>query len=206
MALACPVCGSRKIRKKVLGSGEHDLVKYLEVKLVCRVCGHSEVRKVARRLQKRRYISKKMRSIDVASSTSIDEQGSFKSHLPSLRRKWVDREDVTKAFELLKRSLLYASAISLGVLIEYGGFELEKKMMAMELPAFIGFTISLIFFIFAPILIVGSIVYYLTKDLMRGVVLGALAIPVTLIIIYYSRRLPWKYLGQVKAIYDMLLR
>ncbi|MFQ5975835.1 MAG: hypothetical protein ACE5J5_05945 [Candidatus Hydrothermarchaeales archaeon] len=198
MVTTCPNCGSELIDKKVLGTHEYNLIKYIEVKLSCNVCGHSEIRKVAKGPVKKLEDEP---DIDIKSLVTAAESPVItpKDEITARRKRR------SKIFANIKRTLLYVSALFLGIFVEVLGIFLERQMMIMELPAVMGFTVSLIFFILAPILVVSAFIYHFTKKPFEGIFLGALVIPVTIILIYFSRRFQWNYLEQIRQIYDVLL-
>jgi|GEM_PF-5143166 hypothetical protein len=82
-----------------------------------------------------------------------------------------------------KDYLIYFVAIVVGIVVEILGIRFEGVMMRMNLSARVGFLISLFLLIFSPFFTTGVIVYKLTGELMKGVVLSALVFALSLIIL-----------------------
>jgi hypothetical protein len=198
MVIKCPNCGSEKVDKKVLDIHEKNYVKYLEVKLRCEICGHTDIREVARRPVKK---IEEEPEIDIEPLVTVAETS---VNIPYEEKK-ATISKLSMVFSNIKKTLFYLSALLLGILVEVFGIFLEQQMMILGLPAFIGFSISLIFFIVAPPLVVGAYFYFFKKDILKGLFLGALAVPLSMILIPYMRRFQWNYLELIKEIYGVLL-
>ncbi|HDH28339.1 MAG TPA: hypothetical protein ENH13_04330 [Euryarchaeota archaeon] len=87
--------------------------------------------------------------------------------------------------------IIYGGAIILGLGIELVGFYFEGSLQTIRIDPLAGFLLSLLIFIFAPILIVGSAVYYVTRDRLKAVLLGSIAVPLTIIILANLRLEQW---------------
>lgn len=198
MATTCPKCGSKKIDKKALNIEKYDSVVYVDVKLSCNDCGHSEIRKLTKSSVKKLEDEP---GIDIKPLVTAAEA----PYISPEEEIILPRKRGSKMFGYIKLALFYLVALLIGIFVEVIGIFVERTMMMLEFPAVIGFTISLSFFVLAPILAVGAFVNFFRKKPFEGFFIGALAIPVTLIFIYYSRRFQWNYLEQLYEIYDSLL-
>ncbi len=198
MALKCSNCGNEQVNKKILGIHTNALVKYVEVKLNCNVCGNSEIRKIAKRSPKKLYDEP-----DIDVKTIVDAAES--PYVLPQDEITAQKKEGSKIIGYIKLAIFYSIAIILGIFVQVIGIFVERTMMMLEFPAVIGFTVSLAFFLLAPIIVVGAFVYRIRNKPFEGIFLGALVIPITLFLIIYMRRLGWNYMEYLHEIYDMLL-
>jgi len=199
MATTCPKCGSKKIDKKALNIEKYDSAVYVDVKLSCNDCGHSEIRKLTKKSSVKKLEDEP--DIDIKPLVAAAEAT---YHFPE-DEIVSPKKQGSKISGRIKLTLFYFVALLVGIFVEVIGIFVERTMMMLEFPAVIGFTISLSFFALAPILAVGAFVNFFIKKPFEGFFIGATAIPITLIIIYYSRKFQWNYLEQLYEIYDSVL-
>jgi hypothetical protein len=198
MKLLCQKCGSRRVRRSVEESYENN-VKSLKITITCEVCGQVESQKIRATPQSpATMIDLLKRRLKRAPPEEVGEEivrAPAKEHLKS-RLKRYDEERVVEASkdelmdrefvltsEQVKDVFVYVLAIIAGIGVEFGGFGLERLMISLNFPAAFGFKLSFIFFVFCPVLVTGSIVYFFTRDKLKAIVMGALVIPVFLIIL-----------------------
>jgi len=186
----CPQCQAElsKEIEKVYEEGE---VKYFDIRLDCGVCGFQKPVTVSRK-------NPVPRAADTA--TEIAAPLRFRDYMPSRREhlkksgKRLHGDSLNEAFNPVKHGrdlIIYGGAILLGLGIELVGFYFESSLRTVRIDPLAGFLLSLLIFIFAPILIVGSAVYYVTRDKLKAVLLGSIAVPLTIIILANLRLEQW---------------
>ena len=104
---------------------------------------------------------------------------------------------IKKGTRALKRGLLsgefkeigvYGIAILVGVLIEVIGVRyLEPYMIMSNVPANIGFSISIFVFVFGPAIGAGSIIYVFTRDFLRSLTIASIAVPISVLLFFRIR-------------------
>jgi len=186
----CQQCQA-ELKKEIEKVYEIEDVKYFDILLVCGNCGFQKPLTVSRK-------NPIPRSPDAA--TEIAASLKFRDYLPlrseralRMRKKPVG-ESLKTAFNPGKHGrdlLIYGGAILLGLGIELVGFYFEGNLRTVRIDPLAGFLLSLLIFIFAPILIVGSAVYYVTRDRLKAVLLGSIAVPLTIIILANLRLDQW---------------
>jgi len=79
-------------------------------------------------------------------------------------------------------------AILVGVLIEVIGIRfLEPYMIISNVPANIGFLVSLFVFIFGPAVGAGSIIYISTRDFLKSLTVASVAVPISVLLFFRIR-------------------
>ncbi|GBE18948.1 hypothetical protein BMS3Abin16_01558 [archaeon BMS3Abin16] len=186
----CPQCQAvlSKEIEKVYEIGD---VKYFDIRLNCTHCGFQKPLTVSRK-------NPVPRAPDAA--TEIAASLKFRDYLPrrierqSRKGKKRSGDLMKTAFNPVKQGrdlIIYGGAIILGLGIELVGFYFEGSLQTIRIDPLAGFLLSLLIFIFAPILIVGSAVYYVTRDRLKAVLLGSIAVPLTIIILANLRLEQW---------------
>jgi len=185
----CPEC-SKPLKKEIENIYEIDNTKYFDINLKCDGCGYSNPLTVSRE-----------DPVPRAKDDLTEMTASLK-----LRGFMPDKQDDNLEFhtnlnEPVKRPLnlvqhikeisVYTIAVLLGVAIEIGGLYFERYLRTVQIDPLAGFVVSLLIFVFGPIMIVGGAVYSVTHDRMKAIVLGAIAVPLTIIILSNLRLEAW---------------
>jgi hypothetical protein len=176
----CPNCGAT-LRQEVENVYEIDGTRYFDVRLMCDKCSYSKP-----------SIIKRKSPIPKAADSATEMTASLKlrEYLPERKEEETSKPtfdlEILKAlnpFKNMREIITYGVAILLGLAVEIAGLYFERYMREIQLHPMAGFWISLLIFIFAPIIIVGTVMYYSTKDPMKSILLGAVSIPLTIIIL-----------------------
>jgi hypothetical protein len=187
----CPNCKSL-LRKEIEKVYEIDDVKYFDLRLECDACGFSKPATVSRK-----------NAVPKAPDATTEMAASLKLREYMPRRKEggeakprvrIKGESLKKMFSPIKHTkkiFIYGGAVLLGLAVEIGGLYFESYLRTIRADPLVGFLISLLIFIFGPILIVGSAVYYLTGDRLKAILLGSIAVPLTIILLANLRLEQW---------------
>jgi hypothetical protein len=188
---ACPNCQSN-LRKEIEKVYEIDDVKYFDLRLECDACGFSKPATVSR---KNLVPKAPDATTEMAASLKLREylprRKEGKEAKQSVR---IMGESLYKMFSPIKNSknlIIYGGAVLLGLAVEIGGLYFESYLRTIRADPLVGFLLSLLIFIFGPILIVGSAVYYMTGDRLKAILLGSVAVPLTIIILANLRLEQW---------------
>jgi hypothetical protein len=185
----CPNCG-KILRRDIENVYEIDDTKYFDLSLQCEGCNYHKPLTVSRK----KTIPRAPDAVtEMAASLKLRQyMPTRKEAFPPLQ--FVRGETLKKTlnpFKHIRGASIYVGAILLGLFIEIAGLYFEGQMRAVQIDPFAGFILSLLIFIFGPILIVGSAVYYLTKDRLKAILLGSIAVPLTIIILAKLRLDTW---------------
>lgn len=187
----CPNCQSN-LRKEIEKVYEIDDVKYFDIRLECDSCGFSKPATISRK-----------NPVPKARDTATEMTASLKlrEYMPGRKeeekakpRVRIRGESISKMFSPIKNSkniFIYGGAVLLGLAVEIGGLYLQNYLRTIRVDPLFGFLLSLLIFIFGPILIVGSAVYYVTGDRLKAILLGSIAVPLTIIILANLRLEQW---------------
>ncbi len=182
---SCPRCKSKNLRKELENVYEIEGTKYFDYNIICMDCLHRQSFTTARKSP-----VPKAKDKITAMTASIKLRKYFPERGEPLKRKRFEGLSLRKVFspfKHLKEILLYSFAIFLGLLVEIGGIYFERYLIDIRIDPLAGFLLSLLIFLFAPILVVGSFVYYVTKDRLKAVLVGSAAIPLTIIFLSRTR-------------------
>ena len=186
---ACPKCGNIDVKREVENVYEIDDTKYFDIRLICDRCGLSkpvtmsrknpvpkardEVTEMVASLKLRPYLPERKEAPLQKSSEAIEPKRKVS---PSTHAREV---------------LLYGGAVLLGLGVEIAGLYFESYLGNVRIHPLAGFLMSLLIFVFGPLLIVGSVVYYVTKDRLKAVLLGSIAVPLTIVLLAKLRLGTW---------------
>jgi len=174
----CPDCGAR-LRRELERVYEIDDTTYFDLRFTCERCGHSSFKTVSRK-------SPVPKAGDM--STELTASLKLREYMPE-RKAAVEREAPSRgsAATLLsarrREALIYLAAVALGVAVEVAGLQFEVYLKALRIDPLAGFVTSLLIFVFAPLVIAGAAVYYATGDRLKALLLGSLAVPLTIILV-----------------------
>ncbi|RMF89164.1 MAG: hypothetical protein D6733_06910 [Methanobacteriota archaeon] len=183
--VACPRCGSSNVRKELEQVYEIDDTKYFDFRLVCDDC-----------LYTKPFTASRKNPVPRARDAVTEMTASLKLRDYMPQRKEEPQPPVSKpvleglplraAFSPLRHSrelFVYGGAILLGLMIEIAGLYFESYLRALRIDPLVGFTLSLMIFVLGPIIIAGSLVYYVTRDRLKAILFGSMAVPLTIIIL-----------------------
>ncbi len=186
--MRCSNCAGRKVRRDLENVYEIDDKRYFDLRFTCEECGHTSFVTTTRE-----HALPKPRD----TVTGLTAPIKLKEYLPEKKteesvrkRKFTVGESLFKLFNPLrnlKEMTIYAGAIILGVAIELGGLYFERYLVDIRIDPLTGFVISLLIFVLGPIMIVGSAVYYVTKDRLKAILMGSMAVPLTIILLSKMR-------------------
>jgi|GEM_PF-2596602 len=188
--IICERCGSENVKKRLTNISEDEGVRYFDIVLICNACGFSKTINLAKspEIPKEKDEAKalaagiKLREyIPEASEPEAEKPERFTlfSAFENMDRKKVLRTIAGGAKEIF----VVVSALFLGVLVEIGNIRLHNYLTGLQVNPFVGFILQLLFFIFGPLIIVGYPMYRVSHDLGKSLFLGALAIPVTIVLL-----------------------
>lgn len=181
----CPTCG-KVLKKDIENVYEIDGTRYYDVRLTCSECGYTKPLTISRKdpLPKAQdsatELTASLRLREYLPDRGIDKTGPRSLEKPSKR---ASLKEILQPLKHLKEITLYIFALGLGVFIELGGLYFESYLRTVRIFPYAGFVVSLLIFVFGPILIVGSLVYYVTRDRLKAILMGSIAVPLTIIII-----------------------
>jgi hypothetical protein len=185
----CPTC-RKPLRKEIENVYEINDTKYFDLRLECSSCNYSKPVTVKRKAP-----------VPKAPDTVTEMTASLKLRQYMPERKEGQRpkpkvigESIKKAlnpFKNVRELAIYGGAIILGISIEIAGLYFEGYLRTLQIYPLVGFLISLLIFVFGPIIIVGSAVYYTTRDKLKALLLGSIAVPLTIILLANLRLETW---------------
>lgn len=187
---ACPKCGSKKVKRELENVYEIDDMTYFDYRLVCEDCVYTKPITVSR---KKPVPKAKDAVTEMAASLKLRQYMPERKEAPLPKRR-IDGLPLRRAFSPFQHSkeiFIYGGAIILGLAIEIGGLYFEQYLRSVQINPLVGFFISLLVFVFGPIVIVGSMVYYTTKDRLKAILLGSMAVPLTIILLSKLRVDTW---------------
>ena len=186
--MRCSNCGGRKVRRDLENVYEIDDKRYFDMRFTCEECGHASYVTTTRESE----IPKPRDTV-----TAITAPIKLKEYMPERKReehvrkrKFTVEGSLSKLLNPLhnlKEMMIYVGAIILGVALELGGLYFERYLVDIRIDPLTGFVISLLIFVLGPIMIVGSAVYYVTKDRLKAILLGSMAVPLTIIVLSKMR-------------------
>lgn len=194
--IVCERCGSENVRKRLTNISESEGVRYFDIILICNSCGFSKTINLAKSPEIPKETDE---AKTLAAGLKLSE---YMPEASELEAEKAERISVFSAFKGLdagklgsavlggvKELLVVVFALLLGVMVQIGNIRLHNYLLGLQVDPIVGFTLQLIFFIFGPIIIVGYIVYRFTKDLPKAIFLGALAVPVTIVLLELLSRM-----------------
>jgi hypothetical protein len=185
----CPKC-KKKLKKEIENVYEIDDTRYFDLRFICQNCNYSQVATVKRESP----VPKAPDAVTEMTASLKLREYMPKRKEPTHQKPVIKGEPLRKALKPFKDSkdaLLYLGAIGLGVAIEIIGLYFESYLRELQIFPLVGFLLSLFIFVFGPLLIVGSVVYYTTKDWLKAILLGSIAVPLTIILLANLRLEAW---------------
>jgi hypothetical protein len=185
----CPNC-SHKLRKDIENVYEIDDVKYFDLKLICDKCGYTKPATVTRKdpLPKSPNLATEM-AASIRLRDYLPER-----RKPIIQKPPIEGESLRKIFNPLRNLreiFVYAIALIVGLIIEIGGLFFESYLRTLVIYPLVGFVVSLLIFVLGPILIVGGMVFYATRDWLKAILFGSISVPLSIIIIANLRLDVW---------------
>lgn len=194
--IVCERCGSENVKKRLTNISESEGVRYFDIVLICNSCGFSKTINLAKSPE---IPKEKDEAKALAAGLKLSE---YIPEATELEAEKTESFSIFSAFKGLNARKLFNSimggakelivivfALFLGVLVQIGNIRLHNYLTNLQVDPIVGFTLQLIFFVFGPIIIVGYIVYRVTKDLPKALFLGALAVPLTIVLLEFLSRM-----------------
>ncbi|MFQ5887333.1 MAG: hypothetical protein ACE5HY_01395 [Candidatus Hydrothermarchaeales archaeon] len=187
---ACQKCGSKKVKRELENVYEIDDTTYFDYRLVCEDCLHTKPITVSR---KNPVPKARDAATEMAASLKLRQYMPKRKEAP-LPKRMIDGLSLKRAFSPFQHSkeiFIYGVAVIAGLAVEIGGLYFERYLRSIEIDPLVGFIMSLLIFIFGPIIVAGSIVYYATRDRLKAILLGSMAVPLTIILLAKLRVDTW---------------
>jgi hypothetical protein len=188
----CPRCKSANTKRELESVYEIDDTKYFDMLFICNDCLYTKPLTVERKSP----IPKAKDAVtELAASLKLRPfMPKRKDDAPIIKERKIEGLPLGKVFNPLRHSkeiVLYGSAIMLGLVIEIAGLYFESYLRSVYIDPVVGFMISLMVFVFGPIIIAGGVVYYVTKDRLKAILFGSMAVPLTIILLAKLRSGTW---------------
>lgn len=189
----CPKCKSKNVRRELENVYEIGDTTYFDYRLICDDCIHTEIVTVARKdpIPKARD-----------DATGLAASLKLRNYLPDRKETLLPREGIKESIlrefidplrdvKNIKEMVAYGVAVLAGLGVQIAGAFFEKYLRVSEIDPFTQFVISLMIWVFGPIIVAGGIVYRVTGDRLKAILIGSLAVPLNIIILPHLRLEQW---------------
>jgi len=190
----CERCGSENVKKRLTNISESEGVRYFDIVLTCSSCGFSKAISLAKspEIPKEKDEAKALATgLKLSEYFPEADEGELEKSLGSsgIFKEMSARKAFNAIMGSAKEFFIVVFAIVLGVAVQIGNIRLHNYLIGLQVDPIVGFTLQLIFFVFGPVIVVGYVVHRVTKDLPKAIFLGALAVPITIVLLEFLSRL-----------------
>jgi len=189
----CPKCNSKNVRREIENVYEIGDTTYFDYRIICDDCIHTEIVTVARKdpIPKARD-----------DATGLAASLKLRDYMPERKESLLPRGGIRQSFmreiieplkdvKNIKEMAVYGGAVLAGLGVQIAGAFFERYLRVSAIDPLTQFVISLMIWVFGPILVAGWIVYRRTGDRMKAILIGSLAVPLNIIILPYLRVEQW---------------